>query len=325
MRDGASLPLSPASLPLSLASLPLSLSRRRGLLSLSLSRPPSLSLSSISHSLPPSLSPSLPSLSLSRPPSLSRLPLSPSSYLGDAEPAAGYLPTPEAAPQRCFVTGLENSSVLLESLDSAAASVVIEDEQMRRIEQMRKVFLSPALSLSRLPPSRALSCMRAYAHLTGRRRKISPPSLPRSFLSSLLASPRDRNCFRREKRREEESLPLSRSLSLSRLPPSRALSCMRAYARLTGRRRKISPPSLPRSLLSSLLASPRDGNCFRREKRREEEILPLSRSPSLSRLPPSRALSCMRAYARLTGRRRKISPPSLPRSSLSSRRKLLPS
>ena len=69
---------------------------------------------------------------------------------------------------------------------------------------------------------------------------------------------------------------------------------MRAYARLTGRRRKISPPSLPRSSLSSLLASPRDGNCFRREKRREEESLPLSRSslslsrpPSLSRLPPS--------------------------------------
>ena len=40
---------------------------------------------------------------------------------------------------------------------------------------------------------------------------------------------------------------------------------------------------------------------------------------SLSRLPPSRALSCMRAYARLTGRRRKISP------RVSSRRKLLPS
>ena len=37
--------------------------------------------------------------------------------------------------RRCFVTGLENSSALLESLDSAAASVAIEDEQMRRIEQ----------------------------------------------------------------------------------------------------------------------------------------------------------------------------------------------
>ena len=44
---------------------------------------------------------------------------------------------------------------------------------------------------------------------------ISLPSLPRSSLSSLLASPRDGNCFRREKRQEEENLPLSRSLHFS--------------------------------------------------------------------------------------------------------------
>ena len=58
-----------------------------------------------------------------------------------------------------------------------------------------------------------------------------PSSLPCSSLSSLLASPRDGNCFHREKRREEESLPLS-PLSLSSPPfllvhpvPSLLLSC----------------------------------------------------------------------------------------------------
>ena len=40
-------------------------------------------------------------------------------------------------------------------------------------------------------------------------------NIPRSSLSSLLASPRDGNCFNREKRREEESLPLSHSLHFS--------------------------------------------------------------------------------------------------------------
>ena len=125
-----------------------------------------------------------------------------------------------------------------------------------------------ASSLSRLPPSRALSCMRAYARLTGRRRKISPP---------------DGNCFRREKRREEESLPLSRSLSLSRLPPSRALSYMRAYARLTGRRRKISPRvSSRRKLLPS-----REEAGGGKSSSLPLVSLSLSRPPSLSRLPPS--------------------------------------
>ena len=77
------------------------------------------------------------------------------------------------------------------------------------------------------------------------------------------------------------AMPLSSPSSSSFL-----LSCMRAYARLTGRRRKISPPSLLHSSLSSLLASSRDGNCFRREKRREEESLPLSRvgTKTLARL-----------------------------------------
>ena len=264
-----SLSLPPPSLSLSPPSL--SLSRRLGLLSLS---------------LPPSLSLPLFHLSLSRPPSLSRLPLSPSSYLGDTEPAAGYLPTPAAAPQRCFVTGLENSSALLESLDSAAASVAIEDKQMRRIEQMRKVFLSPALSLSHLPPSRALSCMRAYARLTGRRRKISLASP----LSSCLLATEIASVARRGGRRKVFLSP-ALSLSLSLSPPSLSSSLLHAgICALNGKEEEnfssLSPALFP------LLASPRVGNCFRREKRREEESLPLSR------LPPSRALSCMRAYAR---------------------------
>ena len=120
--------------------------------------------------------------------------------------------------------------------------------------------------------------MRAYARLTGRRRKISPRvSSRRKLLPS----------------REEagggksSSLPLSLSLP----PPSLSSSLLHAgICALNGKEEENFSSLSP--VLFPLLASPRDGNYFRREKRREEESLPLSRSSlsralPLSRLPPS--------------------------------------
>ena len=121
------------------------------------------------------------------------------------------------------------------------------------------------------PSSFLLSYMRAYARLRGRR-KISPPSLPHSSLSSLLVSSRRKLLPSREEAGggKSSSLPLSPLLSSSRLIPlPRSLS------------RQEFPPSLPLSLS-------------------RPSLLSLSCPPSLSpALPPSLPLSL---------------PPSLPPS-----------
>ena len=124
--------------------------------------------------------------------------------------------------------------------------------------------LSPTFSLSSpslamplsSPSSFLLSCIRAYARLRGRR-KISPPSLARSSLSSLLAT--EIASVARRERAYALSLPPSPGLPLS-IPPSPDLPHSLPLS-----------PGLPASLALSLslpLSLP--------------PSLSLSRSPSLS-------------------------------------------